>query len=71
MVESRDSRHSVKPRGAVHASLQPDGAAERRDNGCGAGVAFFITIRGGATAGAVSAWRSFLAFLARFSSPLF
>ena len=25
--------------------------------GCGAGAAFFITIAGGATAGAVSAWR--------------
>jgi hypothetical protein len=51
--------------------VQPDGAVERRDNGCVAGVAFFITIAAGATAGAVSAWRSFLAFLARFSSPLF
>ena len=34
--------------------------------GCGAGVAFFITIAGGATAGAVSAWRLSVAS----SSPL-
>jgi hypothetical protein len=39
--------------------------------GCGAGVAFFITIAGGAAAGAVSAWRlSGELFVAAVMTPL-